>query len=102
MALSPSGQWLVEAGMRMLSRTDQATWQEWVRQAGWSPNNREPKRVPPHIAVLAAKALEALMDVLTADIRERRVAGDDEIDNLNDIDAAKAARASLEMDIRQI
>ncbi len=95
-ALSASGQWLVSAGMRMMSREDQATWFTWVGKAGWSATSREPKQLPPSIAKLALGALDRLVSVLDSDLREGRLSEAQERDASDDLDSAKAVAQGLQ------
>jgi hypothetical protein len=98
MALSVSGQWLVNAGMRMMSRDDQAAWFKWAADAGWSPTSREPKQLPPSIAAIALGALDRLMGAIDSDLREGRLTERQELDAANDLDHAKAVTTALQKD----
>jgi len=100
MTLSASGQWLVDAGMRLMSPADRATWAEWTRKAGWSPQNREPKPLTPAIASLALGALDKLMSEMHADIEAGRLSESDELDAANDLDLACVVASGLRQDLQ--
>ena len=95
MALSSSGQLLVESAMRMLDTPDRRVWSRWSATGGWSPTNRGPKRLPPEVATVAAAALDKLIGELAGDINSGAMSDEDQIDALNDLDAAKATLANL-------
>jgi hypothetical protein len=96
-----SGQWLVDSGVRLLSRSDQAIWRRWSAKSGWSPVSRDPVDLPPEVAVVATIALNALVESLTAELQEGSVSQDDELNNLNDIDAAKVTISGLQENLPQ-
>jgi hypothetical protein len=95
MALSSSGQLLVESGMRMLDAPDRRIWSRWSAAGGWSPTDRLPKRLPPEVATVAAAALDKLIGELAWEINNGALSDEDQIDALNDLDAAKATLADL-------
>lgn len=98
MALSASGQWLVDAGIQLRPPYERAAWSAWVRREGWSPTNPEPRRVPFNIALIAIGALNSLIIELTADLTTGRLSDDEELDTANDLDLAKSAAAALAED----
>lgn len=98
MTLSASGQWLVDAGMRLMSRSDQAAWLRWTREFGWSPANREPKRLSPDMASLALGAIDKLVDAIHEDIDRGRLSESDELDAANDLDLARVVVKGLQED----
>ena len=87
--------------MRLLDRSDQLAWEQWVAEAGWSPGKPEPSPLPPGVAVVAANALKALVESMQADLQDVRLSEDAALNCLNDIDRAKAGIASLQDDISQ-
>jgi hypothetical protein len=101
MPLGAAGQWMVDAGVRLLSRADQLVWQRWVDGDGWFPGKSEPDPLPPAVAVVATNAVQALVASMDLDIRQGGLSEDDALDCLNDIDRAKAVIAGLRDDIEQ-
>ncbi|WP_146101633.1 hypothetical protein [Rhodopila globiformis] len=98
MPIGASGQWLVDAGVHLLSRADQLVWEQWVAEAGWAPYRPEPSMLPPAVAIVAINALKALVESLQADIRNGTLSQDDALDCLGDIDRATAEIAGLQAD----
>jgi hypothetical protein len=101
MPLWASGHWLVDAGMRFLSRSDQVIWLQWSEEMKSSSLSREQIPIPPSVAIVAVNALQALLASLLIDIKEGNGSEDDEFDNLNDIDATNAAILGLQGDVHQ-
>ena len=99
MPLWASGQWLVDAGVRSLSHSDQLVWRSWAVRNSWLVHGRRPSLLPSAVALVASKALKTVVDLTMADLREGRLSKEDALHNLDDIDAVKAALTELQADI---